>query len=147
MQFMTATYEQAEKVFIVAENNEGAELTPGQVVEWSVTTSADDRGRLVELVDAAVNNTTGIGGHKVAGVVESTIATSEVGRLQIYGPMAVDAVSTVDSALMVLATTGGAVTTATLTSNSSPHLNAAIVGWTLADATTTAEALVQVSIW
>ena len=44
MQFPTVAREHADVVFIVAENNEGAVLEPGKVVEFSQTaTDADQR--------------------------------------------------------------------------------------------------------
>ena len=60
MQFMSVSRQEAEKVFVVVENNEGAELLPGVVCEMSITTTDADQGHLVEKVDVAVNATTGI---------------------------------------------------------------------------------------
>ena len=76
----------AETVFITVTNDDvtADQLEPGKVVEWTATTTAANAGIYVNLVDTVVNETTGIAA-KVAGVVDSTIATGDVGRLQIYG--------------------------------------------------------------
>lgn len=102
MQFQRVAREDQEKIFIVVENNQGAELTPGVVVEFSTTTTDADQGRLVELVDTAVNLTSGIGA-EVAGVVESTIATGDIGRVQVYGPANVRASASLAAGTLVVA--------------------------------------------
>ena len=40
MQLLTVSRSEAEKVYIVIYNAEGAELTQGEVVEWTATTTA-----------------------------------------------------------------------------------------------------------
>lgn len=101
MQLMTASRAEAEKVYIVVKNNEGDALTPGKVVEFTLTTTDADQGYLVELVDTAVNLTTGISA-PVAGVVDATISTGSVGRLQVYGPANVRASASYDSGVLVV---------------------------------------------
>jgi len=92
----------AEDGFITVENNEGDELEPGEVVEFSLTTTDADQGLLVELVDTAVNLTTGIGA-PIAGVVETTISTGDVGRVQIMGAATVRASASLAAATLVVA--------------------------------------------
>ena len=103
MDFMGPNREQAEKVFIVVENSQGAALEPGKVVEWTITTTDADQGKQVELVDAALHTKTGIGGHKVAGVVHNTINDNDMGRLQVFGPANVRANASLDSGTLVAA--------------------------------------------
>ena len=135
MQTGTVSREEAEKVFIVVENNQSAVLEPGYVCEWSPTTTAADQGRLVELVDAAVNLTTGIAG-KVAGVVDSTINTAQIGRLQVYGPKDVVTQTTVAVSRMVVASSVNATNigmgaAASQSTAVGPEYAGAIVGWSL----------------
>lgn len=142
--------EDAEKVFITVENNQNAVLEPGKVVEFSQTTTDADQGRLVELVDAAVNLTTGIAA-KVAGVVESTISTSEVGRLQVYGPANVRASASIAAGVQVVAssinaTNIGHVTTGTTSTAVGPRYADSVVGWTLEDGPNATNATVFLSL-
>lgn len=150
MRIQQINYKNAEKVFITIENNEGAVLEPGKVVEFSVTTTDADQGRLVELVDAAVNLTTGIAG-KVAGVVETTIATSGVGSIQVYGPANVRASASLAGGLQVVAssinaTNIGHVETGTTSTAFGPRYNDAVVGWTLEDGPNATNATVFLSL-
>lgn len=150
MQFMTANREEAETVFVVAKNNEGAALAPGVVVEFSATTTDADQGLVVELVDAAINLTTGILG-KVAGVVETTIPTSDTGRLQVYGPANVRASASLALGKMVVAssinaTNKGHVTVSSQSTLTSPEYSGAIVGWTLENGPNATNATVQLTI-
>jgi|2_EtaG_2_1085320.scaffolds.fasta_scaffold46033_1 hypothetical protein len=110
MQFMTANREEQETVFIVCENNEGAELIPGTVVEFDLTATDKDQGHLIEKVDAEVNMTTGIGA-PVAGVVETTIATAGIGRIQVYGPATVRTNTTIDAGRLAVATSSNVAPT------------------------------------
>jgi hypothetical protein len=74
-----------EAVFISVINNEGGVLQPGQVVRWSLGSNATNpAGSAVELVDSAVNATTGLTA-PAAGVVHTTISTGDVGLLQVWG--------------------------------------------------------------
>ena len=135
MQITQVHRTEQEKVFISVENNEGAVLQPGKVVEFSQTTTDADQGRLVELVDAVVNLTTGIAG-KIAGVVETTIATGEVGRVQVYGPANVRASASIAAGEMVVASSINATNQAHVTAASEstavgPKYRDAVVGWTL----------------
>ena len=116
MQFMSVSRQEAEKVFIVVENNEGAELLPGVVCEMSITTTDADQGHLVEKVDVAVNAPTGIAA-PVAGVVDSTIATGAVGRLQIYGPATVRASAALAAGRLAVATSAGLAPTGCVTAD------------------------------
>tara|TARA_R110000824_G_scaffold74767_3_gene189944 strand:+ start:3979 stop:4431 length:453 start_codon:yes stop_codon:yes gene_type:complete len=134
MDFMGPNREQAEKVFIVVENSQGAVLEPGKVVEWTITTTDADQGKQVELTDAILHTKTGIGGHKVAGVVNSTINDNDMGRLQVYGAANVRANNTYDSGTLLVAGTGageGTVASYTPHSDDSIGLLGAIVGWQL----------------
>jgi len=84
MQMGTASGTLAEKVYIVVQED-GAELIqPGEVCEWVATTTSARQGLMVQVIDTAINATTGIAA-KVAGVAETTISTSSIGRLQVYG--------------------------------------------------------------
>lgn len=125
----------ADKVFIAIENNQGAVLEPGKVVEFSQTTTDADQGSLVELVDAVVNLTTGIAA-KIAGVVESTISTGSFGRAQVFGPANVRASASIVAGVQVVAssinaTNIGHVTTGTTTTATGPRYVDTVVGWTL----------------
>lgn len=140
----------AEKVFIVVENNEGAVLEPGKVCEFSATTTDADQGRLVELVDTAVNATTGIAA-AVAGVVETTINTSEIGRLQVNGPANVRASASLAAGRLVVAssinaTNIGHVTEAVQTTTTAPEYTGAQVGFTLENGPNATNATVQLTI-
>lgn len=150
MQFPTVNREHAEKVFIVVENNEGNEIPINTVCEFSQSTTAADQGRLVELVDAAVNLTTGLSA-KVAGVSETTIATSEVGRLQVYGPATVRAQTTMGAGILVVAssinaTNIGHVTTASTSTLTAPSYVDACIGWTLEESANATNATVFLSM-
>jgi len=150
MQLMTASREEAEKVFIVIENNEGAVLEPGKVVEFTATTTDADQGYLVELVDAAVNLTTGIAG-VVAGVVDTTISTGEVGRLQVYGPANVRASASIALGALVVAssinaTNIGHVTEASTSTAFGPSYMGACIGWTLENGPNATNATVQLTV-
>ncbi len=114
MQFMTANRENQETVFIVCENNEGDELIPGTVCEFSITTTDADQGHLVEKVDVAVDATTGIAA-AVAGVVESTIATGGIGRIQVYGPATVRCSAALATGRLAIATQAGVAPTGVVT--------------------------------
>jgi len=116
MQIPKLTRGVAEKVYIVVENNEGAELLPGVVTEWTATATVADQGRLVEKVDIIVNATTGLAAG-VAGVVDSTIATGDTGRLQVYGPAEVRCSTTIAVGRLAVATSAGVAPTAVVTSD------------------------------
>ena len=116
MQFMTANRAEAETAFIVVENNQGAALIPGEVVEFSITAVDASQGLLVETVDVAVNATTGIAA-PVAGVVENTIATGEHGRIQVYGPATVRASAALAVGRMAVATSAGVAPTGVVTAD------------------------------
>lgn len=142
--------EHAEKVFIIVENNEGDALQPGKVVEFSQTTTDADQGKLVELVDAAVNLTTGIAA-KVAGVVESTISTGDTGRIQVYGPANVRASASIAAGVQVVAssinaTNIGHVTEGSTSTAIGPRYLDAVVGWTLEDGPNATNATVMLSL-
>tara|TARA_R110000744_G_scaffold221451_1_gene340406 strand:- start:193 stop:645 length:453 start_codon:yes stop_codon:yes gene_type:complete len=132
MQFMTATYTQAETVFITVGNNEGTELIAGTVVEFDITATDADQGHLVEKVDVAVNETTGIAA-PLAGVVYKAIPTGEVGRVQIYGPATVRVNTTITAGRLAVATsanvapTGVAVADVQTTTTNAMY-NAAVLG-------------------
>ncbi len=136
MQIMTVSRDEAEKVFLVVYNNESAVLEPGKVVEWSATTTDANRGYYVELVDSAINTISGIGGGKVAGVVDTTINTAAVGRIQVFGPANVRASASYDTGNLVAAgsinaTNQGHVTTVTGSSDNGIGYVGALVGHTL----------------
>ena len=150
MQFPTVAREHADVVFIVAENNEGAVLEPGKVVEFSQTATDADQGRLVELVDAVLNLTTGNSG-QVAGVVETTINTSEVGRLQVWGPANVRAsaslaAGTLCVASSINATNQGHVTAASNSTAVGAAYSNALIGWTLEAGPNATNATVQLRL-
>ena len=122
-----------EKVFITVENNEGDELLIGEIVEFSATTTGADQGRLVELVDQAVNLTTGLAA-KLAGVVVDTISTGAVGRIQVYGPCEVRASTTQSaSACLVAGTTTaqGSAEAASASTAVGAAYSHAVVGWAM----------------
>jgi hypothetical protein len=136
-----------EKVFIIAYNNEGDELEPGKVVEWDqLAVGHTSTGLAVELVDAAVNLTTGLVA-KVAGVVHTTISTAAHGLLQVYGVDTVRASASLASGGMVVAssinaTNQGHVTEATTTTLTAPPYLGAVVGWLVEDSANATNAVV-----
>jgi hypothetical protein len=143
MQIQMVNREEAEKVFItvkatdVAAGIQTGGLYPGQCVEWVSTTTDADQGYVVQKAFVALNATSGIAA-KIAGVVETTISTGAVGRLQVYGPGNVRASSSLDGPTMVVAssinaTNIGHVEAATQSTLTSPHYLGAYVGWTLED--------------
>lgn len=164
MQFMSVSRTEAEKGFIVvAATDVAAEiipgtlnsavggLHPGQVVEWVTTTTAALQGYRVEIVDGVYNRTQGIAG-KVAGVVDTTIATGAVGRLQVYGPANVRASASYDAPAALVtwsinATNVGHVTNVSVndTLGSVAHLGA-FVGWSLEAGPNATNATVHLSL-
>lgn len=145
MQISTLSRAKPEKVYIVVHNNEGDEIDPGQICEWDDDQTDDDKvGYYVELVDAALNTVSGIAGHKVAGVVDTTISTGEVGRLQIYGAAQVRAVATLDKGLMVGAA-NAAVSTIVGAAGNGAAVMGAVVGWTIEGSPNNTNAIVMLS--
>jgi len=143
MEFQMVNREQAEKVYItvkatdVAAGIQSGGLYPAQCVEWVSSTTDADQGYVVQKVMTALNVTSGIGA-KIAGVVETTIATGAVGRLQVYGAGNVRASSSLDGPTMVVAssinaTNIGHVEAASQSTLTSPHYLGSYVGWTLED--------------
>ena len=116
MQFMTANRAEAETAFIVVYNNEGTELIPGTVCEFTITATDSQQGSYVEKVDVAVNATTGIAA-PVAGVVESTIASTDYGRLQVHGPATVRASAALATGRLAVATSAGVAPTGVVTAD------------------------------
>jgi hypothetical protein len=136
MMLQTVNRALAEKVYVVVLNNQGAELTPGVCVEWDVHTTDSYQGYAVELVDSAINTSSGIGGEKVAGVVDTTISTGAVGILQVYGAANVRASASYDGSNMVVAgsinaTNIGHVSSYVASTDDGLGLIGALVGWTL----------------
>ena len=157
MQLMSVSRSEAEKVFIVVQATDVAAeiqaggLYPGQVVEWVTTTTASLQGYRVEKVDGVYTRTQGIAG-KVAGVVDTTIATGAVGRLQVYGPANVRASASYDapSALVtssINATNIGHVTNLLVTDTlGSVAQMGAFVGWSLEAGPNATNATVHLSL-
>ncbi|MAH51563.1 hypothetical protein CMI37_37450 [Candidatus Pacearchaeota archaeon] len=151
MMLQTVNREIAEKVYIVVLNNQSAELAPGEVVEWDVHTTDSYQGYAVELVDEAINASSGIAGNKVAGVVDSTIATDAVGVLQVYGAANVRASASIDGGNMVVAgsinaTNIGHVSSYAASTDDGLGLIGALVGWTLEAGPNATNATVMLSI-
>ena len=130
MQFTQVHRTEQEKVFISVQNNEGSALQPSYLTEFSATTTDADQGRLVELTDTAVNVTTGISA-AVAGVVEPTIATGEVGRIQVYGPANVRAGASIIASTGMVATNAGLAAGFAASSDTGAAYADAFIGWTL----------------
>jgi hypothetical protein len=151
MEFQHINRTDAEKVFVTVTNDPVAAdlLEPGKVVEWTATTTAANAGIYVNLVDVAVNVTTGIAA-KVAGVVDSTISTGKIGRLQIYGVDTVRASASLASSRLVVAssinaTNLGHVTEASQSTLTAPEYDGAAVGWTVDDSPNATNASVFLS--
>ena len=145
MQIPKLTRGVAEKVYIVVENNQGAEVPPGTIMEWTHTATVADQGRLVETVDVAVNLTTGLAA-KIAGVVDSTIATSDTGRLQVYGPCEVASTTTLAVGTFAVATSAGIAPTGVVTTGSAstlcgPAYSLALMGFVMEDTSATKSAI------
>ena len=102
MQFANVSRGQAEKVFIVVQEGGDQELLPGNVAEFDVTTTDADQGYKVSGF-SSVANTTLAPTKPMAGIVDSTIATSDVGRLQVYGPATVRVQTTCTAGLPMAA--------------------------------------------
>ena len=103
MQIQQLNRDDPDKIFITVENAEGSALEPNFVCEWTATTTDADQGRKVELVDSALHTVTGLG----AGVVTETIATGEIGRLQVWGPAQVRVTAAAAAGTLVM---GGGTT-------------------------------------
>jgi len=161
MQLMTVSRTEAEKVFIVVEASDIADdvattgLYPGQVAEWVSTTTTAKLGYTVRRVTAgSLNTTSGIAGAKVAGIVDTTIGTGSVGRLQVFGPATVRASSSIDAAGVVVsysinATNIGSVAAGVTTTLWSPAYLGGVVGWKFTSGTgvtTATQATVQLSL-
>jgi len=158
MQFMTTSRTEAEKAFIVVEASNVADdissggLYPGQVVEWVSTTTDAKQGYTVRQVTAgSLNTTSGIAGAKVAGVVDTTISTSAVGRIQVFGPANIRASASIDGPTLVVsysinATNIGHVTSGVTTTLWSPAYLGGIVGWTLEDGPNATNSTVQLQL-
>lgn len=116
MQFMTASRSEAETAFIVVKNDEAAELIPGTVVEFKATTTDADQGSLVQRVQTAVHNESGIAA-PLAGVVASTISTKDYGRVQVYGPATVRIGSTIALGRVAVATSAAVAPTGVAQAN------------------------------
>ena len=135
-QEMVVGFQEALKVYVSIKNAEDAVLEPGKVVEWTATTTDENRGYQVELVDTALNTISGIGVGKIAGVVDSTINTAAVGRIQVYGAANVRSSASYDTGNLVAAgsinaTNQGHVTTVTGSSDNGIGYISALVGYTL----------------
>ena len=112
------------------------------------------RGTVRRVTAASLNTTSGISGAKVAGVVDTTIATGSVGRLQVFGPATVRASSSIDAAGLVVsysinATNIGAVVAGVATTLWSPAYLGGIVGWKYTagtSVTTATQCTVQLSL-
>jgi len=158
---MTVSRTEAEKVFLVVEGSDISDdvattgLYPGQVAEWVSTTTVAKLGYTVRRVTAgSLNTTSGIAGAKVAGVVDTTIATGGVGRIQVFGPATVRASSSIDAAGIVVsysinATNIGAVAAGVTTTLWSPEYLGGIVGWKYTSGTgvtTATQCIVQLSL-
>ena len=151
MMLQTVNREVAEKVYVVVYNNQGGEVKPGECVEWDTSTTDSEQGYYVELVDSAISTTAGIGGNKVAGVVDSTIADGASGVLQVYGPANVRASASITAAQLVAAgainaTNLGHVTEVVGHSDHGINYIAALVGWTLENGPIATNATVQLDL-
>lgn len=140
----------AEKVFATYQENGAEEILPGEVCEIVATATDADQGRLIQVIDTAINATTGIGA-AVAGVAVTTIAASGVGRLQVFGPANVRASASHIAGRMVVAgsinaTNIGHVTLAIQTTTTTPEYAAAAVGWTLENGPNATNSTVQLTI-
>ena len=142
MEIQMVNRDEQEKVYITVMNNDADQaggLYPAQVVEWVSTTTDAGQGYYVRRVTAASANTTaGLSGAVVAGVVDTTILTAAVGRLQVWGAANVRASASIDGPAMVVAysingTNIGHVDASATTTLVSPQYAAAVVGYTLED--------------
>jgi len=130
------------QIFVTVQNDDATQaggLYPGQCVEWVSTTTDAAQGYYVRLVTAASANTTaGLSGAVVAGVVDTTIMTAAVGRIQVWGPANVRASASINGPTMVVtysinATNIGHVDVDTATTLVSPRYAASVVGYTMED--------------
>lgn len=152
MEFAMVNRETAEKVFITVYNSEGDNLEAYHVAEWTNTTTTANQGLWVELVDTAIGTLAGIAA-KVAGVVETTIATDSYGRLQVYGPATVAASASLNVGRMVVASSINATNIGhveealvTTTGGVTPAYNAAVVGLMLENGPNATQARVHLSL-
>ena len=156
MQAMTVSRTEPHKVYIVVQSTDVAAgtqsggLYPGQVVEWVSSTTDAWQGYVVQKVSTAINVTTGLAA-KVAGIVETTIATGAVGRIQVYGPANVRASASIDGPRLVVAssinaTNVGHVTEGSQSTLTSPEYLGAVVGWTLEDGPNATNSTVHLSL-
>jgi len=133
MQITQVHRSEQEKVFITVENNEGNSLEPGEIVQFSATTTAADQGRLVVVTNQASTTVSGSGA-KLAGAVVDSIATGAVGRIQVYGPVEVRSNTTIAANKCVVAGTAtapGSVQLIVAHTDCMTEYAESIVGWTL----------------
>lgn len=116
MQWATVERSGAEKAYVVATEGGNQQLIPGTVVQYDITATDSDQGVLVSIVTLAVNATTGIKA-PVAGVVDSTINTNDVGRLQVHGPCTVRASAALHTQRLAVATSAGVAPTGVVTAD------------------------------
>ena len=149
MQWATVNRSGAEKAYVVVTEKGTQELIPGTVCEYTITATAAEQGVEVGIVDAIVRDTSGIGA-PVAGVVDSTIGTSDVGRLQVHGPCTVRVSTTIATGKLAVASsqaiapTGVAIVDVNSTDAGAAYGRAGI-GICLADTSAT-EAVIQLDI-
>src|SRR3990167_510498 len=155
MHLATVSRAEAEKISLVVQATDVAAglqaggLYPGQCVEWVSFTNDAWQGYVVQKVMSGSHNTTdGLTGAKVAGVVDTTIGTGEVGRIQVFGPANVRASASIDGPVMVVtysinATNIGHVTAGVSTTLVSPKYVEGVVGWTLEDGPNATNSTVQ----
>jgi hypothetical protein len=141
MQWATVNRSGAEKAYVVVTEKGTQELIPGTVCEYTITATAAEQGVEVGIVDVVVNATTGIAA-PIAGVVDSTIGTSDVGRLQVHGPCTVRVSTTIATGRLAVASsqaiapTGVAIADVLTTTTTAAYARAAI-GVVLADTNAT----------
>lgn len=150
MQLGAAGSTTAKKVY-VAVREAGAEvIQPGEVCEWLPTATAADQGYRVQVIDTAINATTGIAA-RVAGVAETTISTSQMGRLQVYGVGNVRASASLNVGRAVVAgsinaTNIGHVQEAVQTTTTTLDYAQAFVGVTLENGPNATNSTVMISV-
>lgn len=145
MNFPTVSRGIADKAFITIKNNEGAELIPGSVLEFTLTTTDSDQGYLAELVDfdlsGGASTLLGISA-PLAGVVHSTISTGQVGRVQVRGPADVRVAAAIDAGTFAVASSEavaptGVGTTQVLSTNQTVAHGRAGLGFVLESVSST----------
>lgn len=134
------------KIFVTVQNYDAAVLEKDKVVAWAVTTTDSLQGYAVTLAWVDSNDTLGLSGQRVAGVVSSTINTGGVGRIQVWGPAQVRASASLNVSAAVVTGSNNATNFGHVFEASAKpaglEMVGALVGWTMENGPTATQSRV-----